>query len=271
MKICVWVAAVGLLAGAASEAGDGAGASRRTAVSVFSAENLSAETTLASTLSAPWPGPSHAASGWQQFRHGSLWADYCLQHTGCAAVSPVAESYPEKDHAGWFRVPLSWRNSLRKPCRSCGQQRVSAWDRLCGLLGWERRTSYRMVCPERLDRREPVENVYFDDPAPLPPTVPARVDPNASRGETNAESDLKASDTPPAKPDTLREDMHEPDDASGELELTPAPTDDPAPAPQPEIPRNKLPKPPPASPESSRVTSGRSVLANRLSDYIKTR
>jgi hypothetical protein len=298
MKICMWGAAAILLTCAVAQATDGAGAGRQAEVSVFSAENLAAETPLTATMFPEGTGPRCVASEWQRFRHGCLWDDYCLQKQFGAAVCAPAERCPEDHPASWLRTLWPWRSAPQKPCRTCYARRTPALDALCHLLGWQRCTPDRVACHARIDCPEPAASVHFDDPAPLPPAplLPAPLPPaplppaplppaplppaplplttpDEPLGDANVPMDPSASESPPVEPVPIPEETLDPDGASGEMELSPAPADDPAPEPepQPEIPRNKLPKPQPTNSGTSRVSSGRTVVAVRLSDYIRTR
>ena len=275
MKICMWGAAVllltgMLLTGTAARAVDEVGAGGQGEVSVLSAENLATETALTATLFPGRTGPTCVASDWQQFRHGYLWDDYCLQKQVGMAVCPQTEYCPAGHRASWLRTLWPWRSAPEKPCRTCRKRRTPALDALCNLLGWKRCATDRVACHERIDCLEPAGSTYIDDPAPLPPAPPL-ITPDEPPGGANTQMGPKPSESPPVEPVPIPEETLDPDEPSGDLELAPSPEDDPAPEPQPEIPRNKLPKPQPASPGTSRATSGRTVVAVRLSDYIRTR
>lgn len=274
MKIRVWTVALLLLTGAVARAGDGAGTFGRTESSVLSAEDLATETALASTLSPAGLDASCGPEGWQQYRHGSLWSEYCNSGPCGTADCPQTEVRVVVSHPRKSLVPWPWRGALKKPCSACRQRRMSALDLLRGLFGWNRRTVDHVACQDYTPCQAPVGHHHVDDPVPPPPPPEPVDDPEEAPSPPRAESDLTPSEPLPLELAPTPAPLRDPDVPPSPTELPPAPADDPAPEPQPEIPRNKLPKPQPTNPESSessRATGSRTVLASRLSDYIHTR
>jgi hypothetical protein len=274
MKIRVWAAALLLLPGAAAGAEDGVSRIGHREPSVLSAEDLAAETALASTLSPVGMSAHCGPEGWQQFRHGSLWSDYCNAGPCTTADCPPSDgqlvvSHPRRSPSAW-----PWRGWLQKPRCTC-HRHLSALDLLRGLFGWKRRPVYYASCRDDTSCQAPIGHHPVDDPVPLPPDPEPDDEPAEAPGESHIDTDLLPHEPTPLAPAPSPEPPRDPDMPPTPADLPPLPADDPAPEPQPEIPHNKLPKPlsaKPASLESSRgVTGGRTSVAGRLSDYIHTR
>ena len=133
--------------------------------------------------------------------------------------------------------------------------------------------TYHVACHQRVDYPEPARDVYFDDPAPLPPVAPPLEVPDEPPAEALPEEEPQATDMPPVDPVPIPAATPEPDDTPDEMDLPPVPADDPAPALRQNQRSRATHCPNRRRPVRThrRVTRQRTVVAVRLSDYIRTR
>jgi hypothetical protein len=133
---------------------------------------------------------------------------------------------------------------------------------------------YHVARYERMDCPEPAMVIPVDDPPP-PPAIFDSIE-SHERANAAPATDQPSIAKPPVEPDVAPVpadpgSIDGPDIAPGDMKLSPAPNDDPAPEPQPTVPHNTLPKTRSAHDESAPRTNGRTVMASRLSDFIRTR
>ncbi len=291
MKIRVWAAVLLLFSGAAVGAWDGMDAVGEAEATSCLVGELALATPPAPILSPSGLGMACGPADWQQYRHGDLWSDYCYSKSCRDAAGASTDGWLQVSPPHPTRGPWAWRGPDRWPCRTCRPPRRPVLDLLRSLLGWNRRTVYHVgyyddsvpvapdstddpvpVAPDSLDDLLPVVPDSLDDPAPQPPVPEPADDLGDARAVPHIEPDRAPDDAEPPAP--TPDERSDPDIPPSPSELPPAPADDPVPVPQLEIPRNTLPKPQqaaPPTPDTARGTGGRTVLAGRLSDYIRTR
>ncbi|MHB8955973.1 MAG: hypothetical protein ACYC4U_23580 [Pirellulaceae bacterium] len=266
MRVCTWVIVCGMLIGSITQAGEAVRVTRRTTLSISSENDAVGEVWVTST--------SPSSAGWLSFRNGQLWSDYCRSpHCG-------APSAPAKARLTHLALPESGKVSAGTRCRHS----LSPRQWLRELFGWRYRPKYQVARQERLECPEPASVLPLDD---LPPTPPASLDAFEPRkGENSQSSSDPSADMPPSVefdvapmptdpalnlPLPVDSDSPEPPvDAEGDIELSPYPADDPVPEPGPSVPRNELPRRRSAQ-DSQPGRDGRTVMAGRLSDFIRTR
>lgn len=213
---------------------------------------------------------------WGMYRNGALWDNYCAEKRPCydplarRAIrclddcnEPVALSAPTRCAPTCGRGVLAIRSS-------CRRDRILSLNIFCELLGWRDCRCCTGSCCDR-DRCQGADDAHAHesphrepspelDETPWPPLPPDPVPSDADQ----AESDRPVETTPP-------------DDGADDPERPALPgvdvpgLEDPAPeGPTPAVPRNKLPQAKPVSAPSSRRSAIKVLVAERLSDYIKT-
>jgi hypothetical protein len=288
MKIGMGAVALGLLLSAGAGAGERDQARREGMAPVFAVDVALSEPQGPLPWMPACPDVCQGPSAWGQLRHGDLWTDYCESSAPCV-VSPVPG--PPRRTSWPF---AAGRTAGTLPGHAAGCTRCVPFGRLYELLGWQPRWYRRAACTHRVCAHEPRTSYHVDDqdpppdsdpdPAPPPPPpVPAPPDVDVSPASPRADAALAPADPPllmaPLPSDTVPSDQPPaappnpappPAPAQHDADIAPAPTDDPAPETQPDIPRNKLPvlrRSPADAPTPYRPTA----VAGRLSDFIRVR
>jgi hypothetical protein len=223
----------------------------------------------------PWG--DHWHFGWHQFRNGHLWEDYCLEKRSCHRHNMFDTACPHARCGPVAPTRLSCGRTTRRRCGDhCGQP-TAVLDVFFELLGWHDNCCCRGRCdgrcrcatpgqraadpePTHAPQEAPLENNHvapvIDDPRAIPEPVHVDVPSPAT-----ADAVESADPEPP-----LPFDFEPPQLLPDEPRDTDADSDR-----KPEIPRNKIPEVQPEPPKSSLRTHVRTVVAERLRDYIKTR
>ncbi|MCU0960542.1 MAG: hypothetical protein MUF48_10605 [Pirellulaceae bacterium] len=279
MKLSMGAVALGVLLSVGARAGERAPVQRDTGAPVSALEV--AASLPGGTL--PWTSAyadvCQGPAGWGQLRHGDLWTDYC--ESAPCAVSPT----PGPPRRTWWPWAAGHAGGPQR-CQAAGCTRCVPFGRLYQLLGWQPRWWRPAACTHRVCAQVPRASYRVDDhdPAPPPsPPVPAPRELDVSPPSPGADAAPLPADPPvltaPLPSDTVPAEQTPaapptpatpPDPLPDELDSAPAPTDDPAPEPQLDIPRNKLPALKRA-PADMRTPYRPTAVAGRLSDFIRVR
>jgi hypothetical protein len=273
MKIHIWAVAFLLLAGAVAPAGGGTRVGERTDASVLAAEDLATETALTSTFAPRETLVATEPSGWLGFHHGYLWSDYCARHADGPAAGQVTDDCRATCPESKAFIPWPRSNGAPQHTCACRHRRSSPLDFLRSLFGWKRRVSYHVACnaaPDSQTQSAPASPDASDLP-PAPPVAEPWDEHEGPLGDDAAPIGQGGADPVLLDAAPTPDEIEGPHATPPPAELSPAPADDPAPEPQPEVPHNELPKRVSARPAATRAADGHTVLVGRLSEYIRTR